>query len=220
MKLSDITIKKLLDLITVQKKYLPGDKLPNEAGLARELGVSRNTVRTAVQHLVGQGVLEIRVGRGTFVAEQAPVEEDFGFDQLKLMHLKLRDLYELRLMLEPQMVYYATLRATDDELDYILSLGAQIKDVSYSRDEDLEGNRLFHNAIAQATHNEFNIKLMEVLHSALIRAFHETRVKQVMSPDSLLDHQLIMDFLRARDADGAKLAMELHVKRAIREYEI
>ena len=43
MKLSDIAISKLLDLITVQKKYQPGDKLPNEAGLAQELHVSRNT---------------------------------------------------------------------------------------------------------------------------------------------------------------------------------
>lgn len=101
MKLSDIAISKLLDLITVQKKYQPGDKLPNEAGLAQELHVSRNTVRTAVRYLVGQGVLEIQIGRGTYVSKQSPVSEDFGFDALKYMHLKLRDLYELRLMLEP-----------------------------------------------------------------------------------------------------------------------
>lgn len=107
MKLSDIAISKLLDLITVQKKYQPGDKLPNEAGLAQELHVSRNTVRTAVRYLVGQGVLEIQIGRGTYVSKQSPVSEDFGFDALKYMHLKLRDLYELRLMLEPQMAYYA-----------------------------------------------------------------------------------------------------------------
>ena len=173
-----------------------------------------------MQHLVGQGILKIRVGRGTFVADQAPVEEDFGFDQLKLTHLKLRDLYELRLMLEPQLTYYAALRATDEELDNILSLGENIKHVSNLRDEDLVGNRLFHNAIARASHNEFAIKLMDILHSALIRAFHETGVRQVMSADSLQDHQLIMDFLRTRDAGGAKLAMELHMKRAIQDYEI
>ena len=73
MKLSDIAISKLLDLITVQKKYQPGDKLPNEAGLAQELHVSRNTVRTAVRYLVGQGVLEIQIGRGTYVSKQSPV---------------------------------------------------------------------------------------------------------------------------------------------------
>lgn len=151
MKLSDIAISKLLDLITVQKKYQPGDKLPNEAGLAQELHVSRNTVRTAVRYLVGQGVLEIQIGRGTYVSKQSPVSEDFGFDALKYMHLKLRDLYELRLMLEPQMAYYAALRATDEELAQILALGRQVDNHSYTKNEDLEGNQLFHNAIVQAT---------------------------------------------------------------------
>lgn len=220
MKLSDITITKLLDLITVQKKYCPGDKLPNESGLAQELGVSRNTVRTAVQYLVGQGVLEIRVGRGTYVSERSPVQEDFGFDRLKFMHLKLHDLYELRLMLEPQMAYYAALRATDIELRHILELGEQIQRGSSVQSEDLEGNQSFHNAIAQATHNEFSVKLMEFLHQALIHAFQNNQVRQTMSPESLLDHQLIMNYLRNRDANGAKLAMELHMKHALSDYGI
>lgn len=220
MKLSDIAISKLLDLITVQKKYQPGDKLPNEAGLAQELHVSRNTVRTAVRYLVGQGVLEIQIGRGTYVSKQSPVSEDFGFDAPKYMHLKLRDLYELRLMLEPQMAYYAALRATDEELAQILALGRQVDNHSYTKNEDLEGNQLFHNAIVQATHNEFSVKLMELLHKALIQSFRENKVQQTMSEDSLLDHQLIMRFLQNRDADGAKLAMELHMKHALRDYKI
>ena len=57
-------MQKLIHLITVEKKYQPGDKLPNEKALAEELGVSRSTVRSAVRDLVGQGVLEIKIGRG------------------------------------------------------------------------------------------------------------------------------------------------------------
>ncbi|MCI8689733.1 MAG: FadR family transcriptional regulator [Oscillibacter sp.] len=220
MKLSDITISKLIDLITVQKRYQPGDKLPNEAGLAAELGVSRNTIRTAVQYLVGQGVLEIRIGKGTFVSEQSHIKEDFGFNRLKFMHLKLLDLYELRLMLEPQIAYYAAIRATDDELQRILELGEQIKAKSITQKEDIEGNRLFHNAITQASHNEFSVTLMELLHEALIRAFRENNIQQTLSHDTLQDHQLIMDFLRSRDASGVKLAMDLHMKHAMRDYQI
>lgn len=62
MKLADATIEKLIEMITTEKKYKPGDKLPNEAALAQELGVSRSTIRTAVRYLVGQGVLEIKIG--------------------------------------------------------------------------------------------------------------------------------------------------------------
>lgn len=66
-------MQKLIHLITVEKKYQPGDKLPNEKALAEELGVSRSTVRSAVRDLVGQGVLEIKIGRGTYVAEQSTI---------------------------------------------------------------------------------------------------------------------------------------------------
>lgn len=61
---------------------------------------------------------------------------------------------------------------------------------------------------------------MELLHKALIQSFRENKVQQTMSEDSLLDHQLIMRFLQNRDADGAKLAMELHMKHALRDYKI
>lgn len=118
------------------------------------------------------------------------------------------------------MAYYAALRATDEELAQILALGRQVDNHSYTKNEDLEGNQLFHNAIVQATHNEFSVKLMELLHKALIQSFRENKVQQTMSEDSLLDHQLIMRFLQNRDADGAKLAMELHMKHALRDYKI
>ena len=81
MKQSEVAITKILDLITVQKKYRPGDKLPNESALAKELGVSRTTVRTAVRYLVGQNVLDIQIGRGTYVMETS---QELKFDHLKI----------------------------------------------------------------------------------------------------------------------------------------
>ncbi len=80
-----------------------------------------------MRDLVGQGVLEIKIGRGTYVAEQSTIFSDFGFSQLQHIQLKLRDLYELRLMLEPQMAYYAAIRATDEEIRAILDLGSKIQ---------------------------------------------------------------------------------------------
>ena len=132
-------MQKLIYLITVEKKYHPGDKLPNEKALAEELGVSRSTVRSAVRDLVGQGVLEIKIGRGTYVAEQSTIFSDFGFSQLQHIQLKLRDLYELRLMLEPQMAYYAAIRATDEEIRAIL------------RDDTLSDPACFHRIEAIVT---------------------------------------------------------------------
>lgn len=219
MKLSDAAMQKLIHLITVEKKYKPGDKLPNEKALAEELGVSRSTIRSAVRDLVGQGVLEIKIGRGTYVAEQSTIFSDFGFGQLQHIQLKLRDLYELRLMLEPQMAYYAAIRATDEEIRAILDLGNQIQQHKLEGSDDSEGNRLFHIAISRAAHNEFGARLAEILNDALVTAFSGTDYQQRIE-DFGIDHQLIMDYLENRDADGVKLAMNLHLKNSIKLYHL
>lgn len=219
MKLSDAAMQKLIHLITVEKKYRPGDKLPNETALAEELGVSRSTIRSAVRDLVGQGVLEIKIGRGTYVAEQSTIFSDFGFSQLQHIQLKLRDLYELRLMLEPQMAYYAAIRATDEEIRAILDLGSKIQQHKLAGRDDSEGNRLFHIAISRAAHNEFGARLAEILNDALITAFSGTDFQQRIE-DFGIDHQLIMDYLENRDADGVKLAMNLHLKNSIKIYHL
>lgn len=219
MKLSDATIERLIKLITVDEKYHPGDKLPNETTLANELGVSRSTIRTAVRYLVGQGVLEIKIGLGTFVSQNSSICADFGFKQLQHIQMKLRDLYELRLLLEPQLAYYAATRATNEELQSILDIGAKIQQHKLSDYDDSEGNRQFHTAIAHAAHNEFGSQLDDILNDALLKAFNASRFKQQIE-DFAMDHQLIMDYLANRDADGAKLAMDLHLKRSMEIYHL
>ena len=61
--LSQQTARRLYNLIAAEKKLAPGEKLPNELELAQEMGVSRATLREAIQALAAQGVLEIRRGK-------------------------------------------------------------------------------------------------------------------------------------------------------------
>ena len=63
--LSDKVAEQLLKMITIEKKFNIGDKLPNENELASELGVSRTTLREAVKFLIAHNVLEIRRGKGS-----------------------------------------------------------------------------------------------------------------------------------------------------------
>ncbi len=218
MKLSDKAKANLLDLITVQKKYRPGDKLPNENELSLELGVSRTTLREAIQYLTTQGVLEVRRGKGTFVAENSTAKEEFGFDKLNVMHIKIKDLYELRMMLEPDMAYYATLRATEEEVEEILQLGEKLEKVSQENQEDPILNERFHIAIAKASHNEFGVKLMEIINEALVQGFRESNLSQTLFADIMDDHRMIMNYLKLRDADGVREAMRLHMKHSMSDY--
>lgn len=218
MKLSDKAKTNLLELITVQKKYKPGDKLPNENDLATELGVSRTTLREAIQYLSTQGVLEIRRGKGTYVADNSTAKEEFGFDELNVMHIKIKDLYELRMMFEPDMAYYATQRATEEEIAEILRLGEQLEEVSKTNQEAPVLNEQFHIAIARASHNEFGVKLMEIINEALVQAFEESRISQILYTDVVDDHRMIMNYLRLRDAEGVREAMRLHMKHSMNDY--
>ena len=120
-RLSDDIAEMLLSMIVVEKKYLPGDKLPNEIELSKELGVSRITLREAIRILVTRHVLEIKRGKGTFVREDYDVQSYEKFNILPEVKMGADDLYEIRLIFEPEIAYYATLRATDKELERIYS---------------------------------------------------------------------------------------------------
>ena len=207
MKLSDAAMQKLIHLITVEKKYKPGDKLPNEKVLAEELGVSRSTIRSAVRDLVGQGVLEIKIGRGTYVAEQSTIFSDFGFGQLQHIQLKLRDLYELRLMLEPQMAYYAAIRATDEEIRAILDLGNQIQQHKLEGSDDSEGNRLFHIAISRAAHNEFGAPL------PLKNREYELLLFLMRHPGQVFSREDLYELIWGLESMGDNITVAVHVNR-------
>ncbi|MCI5832978.1 MAG: FCD domain-containing protein [Clostridiales bacterium] len=120
------------------------------------------------------------------------------------------------------MAYYAAIRATDEEIRAILDLGSKIQHHQQHKLEDKddsEGNRLFHIAISRAAHNEFGARLAEILNDALVTAFSGTDYQQRIE-DFGIDHQLIMDYLENRDADGVKLAMNLHLKNSIKIYHL
>ena len=108
--------KTLYSWIAVEKRFRPGEKLPNEVELSAQLGVSRATLREALRALLVQGVVEVRRGRGTFVTQRAAEVEDFGFDDLARVKGQLRDLFELRSIFEPKAARLACQRATEEEL--------------------------------------------------------------------------------------------------------
>ena len=197
-RLSDDIAEVLLSQIVVEKKYLPGDKLPNEIDLSKELGVSRITLREAIRILVTRHVLEIKRGKGTFVREDY---NDHTLDRLNIppeVKMGADDLYEIRLIFEPEIAYYATLRATDKELERINT----------------------HCSIAQATHNEFMSRLEPVLQEAIKKGVILYEYEHISNKDIISDNKMIMEFMNARNAEGAKSAMRIHILRAINQLKL
>ena len=108
------TADRLYSQITAEGRLGPGDKLPNEVELSRQLGVSRATLREAIRTLTAQGVLEVRRGKGTFVAQGLEALDPFGLGTLDQVRVRLRDLFELRSIFEPPVARLACQRATEE----------------------------------------------------------------------------------------------------------
>ena len=101
-RLSDSAAEEILAMITVEKRFLPGDKLPNENELSQEMEISRTTLREAVRALVANGILEIQRGRGTFVKQDIDTDDVKLLTPLKDVKVNVRELYEMRLIFEPE----------------------------------------------------------------------------------------------------------------------
>lgn len=212
--LSEKVADQILKMITLDKRFNIGDKLPNENDLANELGVSRTTLREAVKFLIAHNVLEIRRGKGTYVADNKDLNEDYGFSELENLLLGAMDLFEMRIMFEPSMTRYAVERATDEDIEEIVKLGEILQQHISDAHIRTEYDHEFHYAIARATKNEFVVKIMPIIYSGIDVEKVFTMINEEIEYYTVNDHTLIMEFIKARDAAGAEAAMRMHILHA------
>lgn len=219
-RLSEQTAEDILDMITIEKRYLPGDKLPNENDLSAELKISRTTLREAIRILITHKVLEIKRGKGTYVTYNSNLNENFNLDQVINAKVDLKDLMEIRLIFEPEIAYYTAKRATDKEIEKILHYGELNESRIINCEDRVEEEQMFHNSISKATHNEFINKLMPIINKAIYKGVILSKEKSKINDNTLVDHRAIMVYLKARDAEGARTAMKLHILHAMEDFGI
>ncbi|WP_190279484.1 FadR/GntR family transcriptional regulator [Ornithinibacillus gellani] len=219
-RLSDHVVDDIMSMIAIEKRFQPGDKLPNENEFSEELQISRTTLREAIRILVTNGIVEIRRGKGTYVKADVDVDniESLGF--LAEAKINAKDLYEMRLIFEPEAAYYATIRASETELKRILDYGLQIEHKIARNEDRTTVEQQFHQSIVRATHNAFMEKLMPVLYQAIDKGVILSEQKELAIKDTINDHKLIMNFMKNRDPEGARSAMKIHILHAMHELGI
>lgn len=202
-------------------RFQPGDKLPGEPEFSRELGVSRTTLREAIRVLATRGILEVRRGVGTFVTRSEHIHADYDLLKIQDTRVSLKDLYEIRLLFEPQAAYYACLRATEEELAAILRYGRELEDIVLARDPRWdEYERQFHNSIAAAAHNQFITALFPSLNRAIRQGVILANESPLVAEHTLGDHRRIMEYIKDRNPIGAKAAMHLHMLNTMQDFHI
>jgi GntR family transcriptional repressor for pyruvate dehydrogenase complex len=216
VKLSEQTSDRLYEMITDEQIYRPGDKLPNENELSETLNVSRTTLREAISFLVAQGVLEIRRGKGTFVAPELP-SEAVDLKSLQNMHSKVRakDLFEMRLIFEPATVALACERASDEELEQIRRKAENMEQAVADGGDWPAADQEFHLAIIKASHNEYMRRLYPIINGAVNEIMQISQNRAHMQSTAVNDNRLILEFLLQRDDVGARHAMSIHLKHLI-----
>lgn len=221
IRLSDSIAEDIVAMISIEKRFLPGDKLPNENDLSRELNISRTTLREAIRILVTNGILEIKRGRGTFVKEHMDVSHNMqSLHDLTNARMDAKDLYEIRLIFEPEAAYYATIRASNAELERILDYGNQIEARIKENIDRTDVEQKFHKEIAKATQNEFIDKLMPVIFKAIDKGVILSQKNELVARDTINDHKMIMEFMKNRNPEGARSAMKIHILHAMKDLGI
>ncbi len=157
-RLSDGIVTQLETLI-LEGSLKAGERLPAERVLAERFGVSRPSLREAIQKLVARGLLVSRQGGGNYVAES--LGSTFSDPLLQLLENNAeaqRDLLEFRHTLEGACAYYAAQRATDVDRQRLEEAFARLQGCysrpgKVSRAEEGAADASFHLAIAEASHN-------------------------------------------------------------------
>lgn len=217
--ISQIVANQISDMIFLENKYKPTDKLPNEKELAEQLSVSRTTIREAVKMLVANGVLQIERGRGTFVTPHPNAHNDpFGITYLEDKKNLVLNWFEMRLILEPANVRLVTERATDEEIEEIIKYEREARSLILSGKPYSHADQKFHSAIARATHNNVIALMMPAIEASVRDAISTAAyfgTDKSSAENALTNHKIIADYIKKRDADGAALAMYYHIKRGI-----
>ena len=217
--LSQRTAEALKKMIVEEHKYNYGEKLPNENELSQELGISRTTLREAIRTLTSNGMLVVKRGKGTFVAEKIDqYSQDVDVNDFLNKKVTLRDLYETRLIFEPEAAALACKRATDEEISEILRLG-DICQTELKKDprgaKRIESESAFHGAILKASHNEFLGHFLPILTNTIRKTIELNYNLDIIAEEAFKDHIMIMNFLKSRDSVGVKSAVTIHLHHAV-----
>jgi GntR family transcriptional repressor for pyruvate dehydrogenase complex len=218
-RLSD-TIVEQLETMILESTLQPGQRLPAERALAERFGVSRPSVREAIQKLAARGLLVSRQGGGNYVSDS--LGSSFSDPLMSLIEGRpeaQRDLLEFRHTLEADCAYYAARRATDLDRQQLQDAQAALK-ACYAREgkatraEEGAADARFHMAIAEASHNLVLLHTMRGLFSLLKRSVvtniggmyalrSETRYTLVAQHQALFD-----SIMEGRAEDARRIAGE------------
>ena len=189
-----------------------GDRLPSERTLADQFGVSRSSVREALRSLELQGLVISRRGSGTFInTDDLNSVVALIASSLSSGTDTLRDIFEMRHLLEPQIAFLAAQRVNTQELLQMAEILEDQERQIAQGETGVNADTDFHFALAMATHNSALVKVVSAMED-ILRLSRDQSLQEPGRPQrSLASHRQILEMLQGRDQHAARQAMEHHL---------
>jgi GntR family transcriptional regulator, transcriptional repressor for pyruvate dehydrogenase complex len=201
-----------------QGVYPPRSRLPSEAALAREFGVSRPVVREALVRLREEALVRVRKGSGSYV--DLPDANVAAVPRLGSL-ADLDRCFELRLVLESRSAALAAERSTAAAREVIFGALQRLEALTERGEEDALADLAFHLAIAQASGNRYFADMLMAMQENIV--FGMKLLRSLTGPRSprdaqvaIAEHRAISAAIEAADPTVAETAMRLHIERTRR----
>jgi len=208
------TIARRIQRAISKGKLEPGEKLPAERDLAKQLSVSRVSVREAYRSLAELGLLSVKRGAegGAFIADvdHQPVTRSLSL-MLRLGRTSHEELTEARVLIEPPIARLAALRGDANDI-------RQLEELVKKQEQAMKGNGnprrydlQFHRLVAQCTKNLPLIMMMNSLADLALEAFAHIDIGRDVKRHVVDFHLRVLEAIRHRDGEAAYAEMLRHV---------
>lgn len=187
-----------------------GQRIPNEFELAERFGVGRSTIREAVKALVSKGILEVKRGSGTYVISTSTAEDDpLGLSKLQDKYKLALELFDVRLMLEPDIAALAAENAAPEELEQLKILCHETEQMYLSGKNHIPKDVEFHTCIAKCSKNRVVETLIPLINTAVLTFANLTH--RTLMQETIETHRAVVEAITDKDPVGARCAMMMHL---------
>lgn len=214
-KLHDHIEEQIIDLV-VTGEFKPGDRLPAERELAQRYGVARGSVRQAVLALELDGVLDIRMSSGIYIAEQG-VKQAYRRPAMRTGGMPPLDVLQARRAVEGETAALAAGHAGAEDIALVRAAFEELSEHESRYDLRHPADRKFHAAIAVASGNKALAMIVqdlwEMQRGKLYMRMEDHFASVGMRDNAVADHEKILNCIEAGDSYRARAAMHQHLDR-------
>lgn len=197
--------------------WRPGDRIPAERQLGQSLGVGRASLREALKALEIMGMIETRLGDGTYVCQRSEfLSRPLLWAITSSSETEVHELVEARKLIETELAGLAAERATADDLKQI---GAHLDRMERSvnvTSEFLQADIEFHLAVGQAAHNNILMNALHLIRNLLQEWIGSTLQAEGIAQRALEHHKAIFVAVAKKNGPAARAAMAAHLEEMAR----